>query len=93
MEIEFDLAKNVKNRKDHRLPLEKAADLDWDAALVWLDDRFDYDEERMSALVPEADTLYYVAFVYRGKARRVISLRYATNPEKQHYVRTFFDAS
>jgi len=49
----------------------------WDEALVWIDSRYEYDEIRMIGLVPEGNTLYYVAFVDRGDVRRVISLRYA----------------
>ena len=56
------------------------------AALVWIDDRFGYDEARMIALAPETNTLYYVAFVDRGTRRRIISLRRATRREVKHYV-------
>jgi uncharacterized DUF497 family protein len=56
--------------------------------LVWVDDRFDY-EMRMVALAPETNTLYYVAFVDRGNARRIISLRRAERREVKHYVETF----
>ncbi|MFN0316173.1 MAG: BrnT family toxin [Burkholderiales bacterium] len=59
--------------------------LDWDAALVWVDDRFEYDELRLIALAPETNTLYYVAFVDRGRTRRIISLRRATRREVKHY--------
>lgn len=34
----------------------------------------------------EVATLYYVAFVERGDARRIISLRRATRREVKHYV-------
>jgi uncharacterized DUF497 family protein len=40
----------------------------------------------MIALAPETATLYYVAFVDRGEARRIISLRRATRREVKHYV-------
>ena len=46
-----------------------AAELDWETALVWVDDRFVYDELRMIALAPKTATLYYVAFVERGGAK------------------------
>jgi len=62
-----------------------ARELDWDAALVWVDDRFDYDELRMIALAPKTNTLYYVAFIERGDRRRIISLRRATRREVKHY--------
>jgi len=63
-----------------------ARELDWDAALVWIDDRFLYDEVRMIALAPKTTTLYYVAFVDRGDRRRIVSLRRATRREVKHYV-------
>ncbi len=70
----------------HGVQLSFAAELDWDAALVWVDERFEYGELRMIALAPETQTLYYVAFVDRGEVRRVISLRRATRREVKHYV-------
>ncbi len=52
------------------------------------EEAFAYDEVRMIALAPEADTLYYVAFVDRGEVRRIISLRRAERREVKHYVET-----
>jgi uncharacterized protein len=86
MRIEFDPAKDKANLAAHGVSLALAERLDWDAALVWVDDRFGYDELRMIALAPETATLYYVAFVERGETRRVISLRRATRREVKHYV-------
>ena len=86
MRIEFDPAKDALNRARHGVSLALARELDWDAALVWMDYRFDYDEVRMIALAPKTDTLYYVAFVERGNRRRIISLRRATRREVNYYV-------
>lgn len=86
MLIEFDPTKDSTNVARHGVSLSLASRLDWDAALVWVDDRFAYDEERMIALAPEADTLYYVAFVDRSEVRRIISLRRAVRREVKHYV-------
>lgn len=86
MQIEFDAAKDKANRSKHGVSLSMAAELDWDAALVWLDERFEYGEIRMIALAPKTETLYYVAYVERGETRRVISLRHATRREVKHYV-------
>jgi uncharacterized DUF497 family protein len=84
--IEFDPAKDASNRARHGVSLSLARELDWDAALAWLDHRFGYDELRMIALAPKTNTLYYVAFVDRGDRRRIISLRRATRREVKHYV-------
>jgi uncharacterized DUF497 family protein len=86
MQIEFDPSKDAANIAKHGVSLALAEKLDWDAALVWLDDRFGYEELRMIALAPEANTLYYVAFVDRGEVQRIISLRRAERREVKHYV-------
>lgn len=86
MQIEFDPEKDRANRAKHGVSLGLAADLDWDEALVWIDERFEYGELRMIALAPETATLYYVAFVDRGRVRRVISLRQANRREVNYYV-------
>lgn len=86
MQIEFDLSKDATNQSKHGLSLAMASELDWEAALVWVDGRFDYKETRMIALAPQTETLYCVAFVDRGKARRIISLRRANRREVKHYV-------
>lgn len=86
MRIEFDPAKDASNRARHGVSLGLARELDWEAALAWVDGRFAYDELRMIALAPKTNTLYYVAFVERGNRRRIISLRPATRREAKHYV-------
>ena len=86
MHIEFDSAKDMANQRKHGVSLSVAEELDWEAALVWIDDRFEYGEMRMIALAPKTEILYYVAFVDRGEARRVISLRRANRREVKHYV-------
>ena len=88
MRIEFDPAKDEANLAKHGVSLALAAELDWEAALVWFDARFEYDELRMIALAPKTETLYYVAFVDRGQARRIISLRRANRREVKHYVQS-----
>jgi uncharacterized DUF497 family protein len=89
MRIKFDPDKDAANHGKHGLSLGFAVELDWEAALVWVDDRFEYGELRMIALAPETNTLYYVAFVDRGEVRRIISLRPANRREVKHYVESF----
>lgn len=86
MLIEFDPAKDAANRAKHGVSLSLASELDWEAALVWIDDRFAYGEARMIALAPQTSILYFVAFVNRGASRRIISLRRANRREVKHYV-------
>lgn len=89
MLVDFDPAKDKLNRAQHGLSLAFAKKLVWEEALVSVDDRFEYDEIRMVGLVPEGNSLYYVAFVDRAEVRRVISLPYAERKEIKHYVENY----
>ena len=89
MRIAFDPAKDASNQEKHGLSLALASALDWDAALVWVDERCAYGELRMVALAADTGILYYVAFVDRGDARRIISLRNANRREVKHYVQSY----
>jgi len=86
--IDFDPDKDATNLSKHGVSLAAAAQLDWDAALAWIDDRADYGELRIVALAPIGDRLFFVVFVDRDQARRIISLRRANRREVNHYVRT-----
>ena len=77
MEFIFDPGKDATNLGKHGLSLAAAAELSWEAALVWIDDRADYGEVRVVAWAPIGDILYFVAFVDRETKRRIISLRRA----------------
>ena len=74
--------------RQHGLSLQLAAELDWESALVLLDEREDDGELRMIALAPRAAILYCVAFVDRGQSRRVNSLWRANRREVKHYVQS-----
>lgn len=87
MEFEFDPGKDATNLSTHGFSLAAAAELSWDAALVWIDDRADSGEVRMAALAPIEDILFFVAFVEREPTRRIISLRRANRREVSHYVK------
>jgi uncharacterized protein len=87
--IDFDPIKDKLNLASHGLSFSFAGKLIWDEALVWVDPRFEYDELRMIGLVPEGNSLYYVAFVDRGDVRRIISLRHAERREVKHYVQNY----
>ena len=89
MRLEFDPDKDAGNQAKHGVSLSLAGELDWEAALVWVDERFEYDELRMIALAPETNVLYYVAFVDRVDVRRIISVRRANRREVKHYVESF----
>lgn len=61
MRIEFDPAKDKTNLAKHGVSLALAAELDWEAELVWVDERFEHGEWRMIALAPKTAILYCVA--------------------------------
>ena len=86
MRFIFDPDKDKLNLGNHGLSLSLAEKLIWDEAYVWVDPRYPYDELRMIGLVPEGNTLYYVAFVDRGDVCRTISLRLAERREVKKYV-------
>lgn len=86
MEIKFDPIKDVTSQKKRGVSLAIAHGLEWDAADILPDTRFPYDEERMAAVVPLGNRLFFVAFVDSGARRRVFSIRSATRKEVKDYV-------
>ena len=89
MNVTFDPAKDAANLVKHGLTLLDAVSLEWEAAVVWSDNRRDYGELRMVGLVPVNDRLFCVVFVDRPPEqpteRRIISLRKANNREVKRY--------
>lgn len=55
MLIEYDSDKDAQDVAKHGISLSFARRLDWDSALVWVDERFAYDELRLIALAPETN--------------------------------------
>jgi uncharacterized DUF497 family protein len=86
MEITYDLIKDIANQEKHGVSLALANEVEWETALIWTDNRKDYGEVRLSALVLRENRLYFVAFVDRADIRRVISLRKANEREVKRYV-------
>ena len=85
MEFEWDEGKDEANRAKHGVSLAEAEQLEWDEALDEIDDRTDYGELRISALVPRAGRLYFCAYTLRGAVHRIISLRKAIAREVMRY--------
>ena len=89
MKITFNPVKDTINRKQHGISLARAVDFEWETAVIWPDTRFDYDEERLSALGYIENRLFYLAFVEREEGiARVFSLRLATKLELKRYAET-----
>ena len=87
MKTTFDPSKDASNFAKHGVSLALAADLEWDTALIWLDERRDYDEVRMSGIGYIGLRLFFVAFVDRLDERRIISLRKANPREVNRYAK------
>ena len=85
MLITCDPHKSRANYFKHGIVLEFAQQLEWAKKLVWADDRLNYNEARMSGLVPLEGKIYAVAYVLRAESTRMISLRKANNREMKLY--------
>jgi len=86
MEIEFDPDKDAANVAKHGISLAQAQHFDWDTAFIWPDDRFAYDELRMTGWGFIGADVVRIAFVEREGVYRIISLRPAEKQEIRRYV-------
>lgn len=85
MEFEWDEGKDEANRAKHGVSLAEAMDLEWDEAIDEIDERADYGELRISALVPRDGRVYFCAYTLRGAVHRIISLQKANAREVKRY--------
>lgn len=86
MDFEWDEAKNISNRAKHGVGFELASSFDWPNAIVELDDRADYGEDRFLARgVATNGQGYSIVFTFRGSAIRVISIRPFNRKEHLRY--------
>ena len=85
MLITCDPHKSRANYFKHGIVLEFAQYLDWANEMVWQDVRQNYNEVRMSGLVPLEGKIYAVVYVLRAESTRMISLRKANNRETKQY--------
>lgn len=85
MGIGFDPAKSERNRAERGFGFEAAADFDFETALIWLDDRFDYIEARYSARGLVDGRVHALVFAETLTGIRVISFRKANAREVKRY--------
>ncbi|WP_323122204.1 BrnT family toxin [Burkholderia alba] len=85
--LEFDAAKCVANEVKHGVSFALAARVDGYPALIWLDVRRGYGEERYIAIAPIGARLYVAVFVIRGRILRIITLRKANTREVKRYAK------
>lgn len=92
MDVTFDPAKDAANLAKHGFSLLDAVSFEWHTAVVWLDQRRDYDEKRMVALGYIGLRIMAIVFVDRPPAqpteRRSISSRKANSREVTRYAET-----
>lgn len=82
---DWDEPKRQANLAKHGVDFAAIAGFDWLTAEIWMDERFDYGEERKVALGMIGERLYFIAYTERGTARRLISLRKANERERQRW--------
>ena len=80
-----DPNKSRANYFKHGIVLEFAQYLDWTKAVIWPDERQNYNEIRMRSLVPLDSRLYFLVYVLCDESTRCISLRKANKREAKRY--------
>ena len=84
-QYEWDDAKNAANRRKHGVAFEVVWSIDWTKAVIEVDDRFDYGEERARAFVRTPGQALCIAFTMRGDVMRIISIRRVHDKEARQY--------
>jgi uncharacterized DUF497 family protein len=82
---EWNETKRLTNLNLHRLDFLDAGEFNWESALVTLDDRKDYGEDRYIALGEFHSRLTVLVFTVRENAIRLISWRKANSREVLFY--------
>jgi uncharacterized DUF497 family protein len=86
MVITFDPKKDKLNQRKHGISLSAASAFDWGGAVIWPDQSYLYSELRECGVGLIGQHLYFVSFVDRTYALRVLSLRRATKAGELLYV-------
>lgn len=85
MEITFDPAKREKTLRERELDFLDAAEVFEGPNYRFVDDRFDYGEERIVTIGYLRGRMMVVVWTPRGSARHVISMRKANEREQAQY--------
>ena len=84
--FEWDTTKAADNYVRHGVSFEAAKRVFQDPfAIEWLDDRYDYGEDRYGILGMVEDRLLFVAYTMRGDSIRIVSARGAEAYERRRY--------
>lgn len=87
MEVTFDPAKDERNIRERGLSFRRAAEIDFNDALFYVDDRADYGETRYIAVCYLDRRLHILCFSETTSGIRVISFRKANRREARRYGR------
>jgi uncharacterized DUF497 family protein len=88
MQVTFDTNKNSGNISERGLSFDRAADFDFETALIGSDGRHDYGEVRYVALGFLDGRLHVLCFTETDNGIRVISFRKANSREVRRYAST-----
>jgi|TARA_R110002012_G_scaffold321472_1_gene549461 hypothetical protein len=84
-EIEYDLRKQQDTLQHRGLDFNDAPTIFAGKTLSMVDDRQDYGEERIITVGKLTGKVTVIVWTQRGKKRRIISMRYANERERQRY--------
>lgn len=85
MRCEWDETKNRINLAKHALSFEDAEQVFSGPCVTFVDDRFDYGEERLVTLGLLAGRLVVIAHSPRDEGTRIISMRKGNRREREIY--------
>jgi len=85
VKIEFDEVKSRRNARERGLPFDRAAEFDWETALIVEDTRKQYPERRFETIGYIERRLYVMVFADIVGGVRIISLRKANRREEMRY--------
>lgn len=85
MEISFDPAKREKTLRERKLDFLDAGAVFEGPNYRFVDDRFDYGEERIVTIGRLKGRMVVVVWTQRGTVRHVISMRKANEREQRQY--------
>ncbi|EKD38349.1 MAG: Protein containing DUF497 [uncultured bacterium] len=87
MKIEFDEAKRTKTLQERGLDFARASEVFAGPTLTAEDTRFEYGEQRFITFGLLSCRMIILVWTQLGNARRIISMRYANEREKERYSR------
>jgi uncharacterized protein len=85
MAITFDPAKRDRTLAERGLDFADAEVVIENRKLQWVDDRYDYGEERIAAIGLLNDRMVVVVWTERGGDRHIISMRHAHDKERRRF--------